>query len=269
MSHQSSTPTARVTVPQLARMKAEGKRIAMITAYDHTMATIVDRAGADMILVGDSLAMVVQGRENTIPVTIEQMIYHAEMVVRGSRRALVVVDIPFPGYHLGRETTVANAARILKETGAHAVKLEGGQDQADAIRALAQAGIPVMAHLGLRPQSILQLGGYRVDRDERRLVADATATESAGAFALLLECIPAKVAGQITANAKVPTIGIGAGSDCDGQVLVFHDILGLLTERPPKHARQYVDLATEMEKACRAYCEDVRNGQFPAAKNAF
>jgi 3-methyl-2-oxobutanoate hydroxymethyltransferase len=250
-------------------MKAEGTRIAMLTAYDYCMARLVDRAGADVILVGDSLAMVVQGRENTIPATVEQMIYHAEMVVRGTQHAMVVIDIPFPGFHLGRETTVANAARMLKESGAQAVKLEGGANQAEAIRALVGAGIPVMAHLGLRPQAVLQLGGYRVDRDEERLIADAKATEAAGAFAILLECIPSSAAATITAGATVPTIGIGAGPDCDGQVLVLHDILGWNPDKLPKHARQYADLGREVEKACRKYCEDVRDGKFPSQKNSF
>ena len=269
MSHQPSKPVRRVTVPQLARMKKDGRRIVMLTAYDFTMASIVDRSGADVILVGDSLGMVIQGHENTIPVTIDQMIYHAEMVVRATQRAMVVVDIPFPGYHLGTEATLSDSVRLLKESGCHGVKLEGGEDQAAAIHALVQAGIPVMAHLGLRPQNVLQLGGYRVERDMERLLADALATEAAGAFSILLECIPQSVALEITERVGVPTIGIGAGPHCDGQVLVFHDILALTGARPPKHAKEYASLGQAMEDACRAFGSEVRDGSFPTAHHAF
>ena len=269
MSHQPSKPVRRVTVPQLAKMKAEGRRIVMLTAYDYTTAALVDRSGADVILVGDSLGMVIQGHENTIPVTIDQMIYHAEMVVRAAQRAMVVVDIPFPGYHLGQEATLTDSVRLLKESRCQAVKLEGGADQADAIHALVQAGIPVMAHLGLRPQNVLLLGGYRVERDIDRLLADAVATEAAGAFAILLECIPQRVAREITERVRVPTIGIGAGPHCDGQVLVLHDIVGLVGSRPPKHAKQYAALGQAMEEACRDYGNEVRDGSFPAANHVF
>jgi 3-methyl-2-oxobutanoate hydroxymethyltransferase len=258
-----------MTVPRFARQKSEGRKITMLTAYDYGMAAIVDACGVDSILVGDSLSMVVQGRENTIPVTIEQMIYHAEMVCRAVHRALVIVDIPFPGYHAGRTSTVKNAARILKETGAQAVKLEGGAEQASAIEALVRAGIPVMAHIGLRPQNILQLGSYRVERNGVALLEDAKAIEQAGAFSLLLECIPRDVARQITEQVKVPTIGIGAGPDCDGQVLVLHDILGLVEGKPPKHARQYVDLRSQIIKVCKSFCDDVRSGEFPDEEHSF
>ncbi len=269
MSHQPTAGARRLTVPQFAHMKAERRKISMLTAYDFPTAALMDQCGVDGILVGDSLSMVVQGHENTIPVTLDQMIYHAEMVCRAVRRALVVVDIPFPGYHSGRQATVTNAARILKETGAQAVKLEGGADQADAISALVRAGIPVMAHIGLRPQTVLQMGGYRIERDAAALLHDAVATEQAGAFAILLECIPRSIAADVTARVHVPTIGIGAGPDCDGQILVVHDILGMTPEKPPRHARKYADLHQAMTTACQAYCDDVRTGRFPDGEHTF
>ena len=199
----------------------------MLTAYDFSMASFVDAAGIDSILVGDSLGMVVQGHETTLPVTLDEMIYHGRCVCRAAKGALVVVDMPFGSYHAGSNQSVANAARIMKETGCQAVKLEGGADQADAIRALVQAGIPVMAHVGLRPQSVHQLGGYRVQRDSERLFNDAAAAQEAGAFSIVIECVPSEVAATITRELVIPTIGIGAGADCDGQVLVLNDLLGL------------------------------------------
>src|SRR5262245_17008956 len=212
----------RTTVPKFASMKGSGRKITVVTAYDYPFARLVDEAGVEAVLVGDSMSMVVQGHENTLPVTLDEMIYHAEMVGRAVQRALVVVDMPFPSYHLGRHKAIENAGRILKETRCQAVKLEGGADQAETIAALTAAGIPVMAHCGLRPQNIHQLGGYKVQRDEPRLMADAQAAEQAGAFAMVLECIPAELARKITAQVRIPTIGIGAGGDCDGQVLVLN-----------------------------------------------
>ena len=206
-----------MTVPEFVALKAAGRKITVLTAYDHTMAGLVDACGVEAILVGDSLAMVVQGHETTLPVTLDEMIYHAEMVGRAVQQALIVVDLPFPSYHIGRDKAIENAGRILKETRCQAVKLEGGADQADVIAGLVSAGIPVMAHVGLRPQSVHQMGGYRVQRDAQRLHADARAAQEAGAFAVVLECIPSATAAEITAVLKIPTIGIGAGAHCDGR----------------------------------------------------
>ena len=231
-----------ITVPQFTAMKAAGQKITMLTAYDHATAQLVDAAGIEGILVGDSLSMVVQGHSNTLPVTLEEMIYHAEMVGRAVRHALLVVDMPFPSFHLGVYRAIENAGRILKETRCQAVKLEGGVEQAEVIAGLVSAGIPVMAHCGLRPQSVHQLGGYRVQRDESRLLADALAAQQAGAFGIVLECIPAALAARITAELKIPTIGIGAGTGCDGQILVYHDLLGLTPGRVPRHVKPYAEL---------------------------
>src|SRR5215212_1119120 len=220
-------PDAQITVPQFTAMKAAGQKITMLTAYDYTMAGLLDATGIEGILVGDSMSMVVQGHSNTLPVTLDEMIYHAEMVGRAVQHALLVVDMPFPSYHIGKYKAVENAGRILKETRCQAVKLEGGADQAEVIAALVSAGIPVMAHCGLRPQSVHQLGGYKVHRDEEQLLTDATAVEQAGAFAVVLECIPPTIAGKITSLLRIPTIGIGAGMPCDGQILVTNEWLGL------------------------------------------
>jgi len=258
-----------MTVPKFVALKRAGQKISVLTAYDFTMAQLVDAAGVDAILVGDSLAMVVQGHHSTIPVTLDEMIYHGEMVCRGVKRALVIVDLPFPTFHLGKHRAVEAAARILKETGCQAVKLEGGVDQAETIAALAGAGIPVMAHVGLRPQSVLQLGGYRVQRDEERLRADALAAEQAGAFGIVLECIPTGVAARITQEIKIPTIGIGAGPDCDGQVLVTPDLLGLTGGHVPKFVRAYADLRGIISQAVASYREDVRGSKFPASSESF
>lgn len=263
------TKSEQMTVPKFAALKRAGQKISVLTAYDYTLAELVDSAGVDAILVGDSLAMVVQGRANTLPVTLDQMIYHGEMVVRAVKRALVIVDLPFPTFHLGKHRAVEAAARILKETACHAVKLEGGVDQAETIAALAGAGIPVMAHVGLRPQSVLQLGGYRVQRDEDALRADALAAEKAGAFGIVLECIPAPLAARITAELAIPTIGIGAGPDCDGQVLVTTDLLGLSGGHVPKFVRAYADLRGVISQAVASYREDVRGGKFPGAAESF
>jgi 3-methyl-2-oxobutanoate hydroxymethyltransferase len=264
-----STADRQITVPEFTAMKGAGRKITVLTAYDYPTAKLVDSAGIECILVGDTLSMVVQGHPNTLPVTLEEMIYHAEMVGRAVRHALVVVDMPFPSFHLGRYKAVENAARILKETRCQAVKLEGGVEQAEVIEALVSAGIPVMAHCGLRPQGIHQLGGYRVQRDEEQLLADATAVQQAGAFAVVLECIPAAAARRITAQLSIPTIGIGAGVDCDGQVLVLHDLLGLLPGRPPRHAKAYADLKSTIVDAISRYRDEVRDGSFPGAEQSF
>lgn len=266
--------TRRITVPQFSGMKASrengaGQKISMLTAYDYTMAQLVDEAGVEGILVGDSMSMVVQGHENTLPVTLDEMIYHAEMVGRAVNHALVVVDMPFPSYHLGAAKAIENAGRILKETRCQAVKLEGGAAQAETIAALVSAGIPVMAHVGLRPQSVHQLGGYRVQRDENALLHDARAAAEAGAFAVVLECVPSSSAKHITEKIDIPTIGIGAGPDCDGQVLVLNDILGLASDYVPRFVKAYADLKTEVTNAARQYRDEVREGTFPSSQHEY
>jgi 3-methyl-2-oxobutanoate hydroxymethyltransferase len=260
---------ARITVPKFAAMKGSGRKITVVTAYDFPFARLVDEAGVEAVLVGDSMSMVVQGHENTLPVTLDEMIYHAEMVGRAVQRALVVVDMPFPSYHLGKFKAIENAGRILKETRCQAVKLEGGAAQAEVIAALVSAGIPVMAHCGLRPQSVHQLGGYRVQRDEATLLHDARAAADAGAFAMVLECIPSATAARITELLKIPTIGIGAGAQCDGQVLVLHDVLGLSSDYAPKFVKAYADLKSSVVDAVRQFRDEVRDGAFPAPQHQY
>jgi len=250
-------------------MKAAGRKITMVTAYDYAMASLVDSTGVEGILVGDSLSMVVQGHPNTLPVTLGQMIYHAEMVSRAVRHALVVADMPFLTDRVGLRKAVANAGQILKRTRCQAVKLEGGAEQAEVIAAMVSAGIPVMAHLGLRPQAIHRFGGYSVQRDRERLLDDAKAVEGAGAFSVVLECIPADVASEITAAVGIPTIGIGAGAGCDGQILVLHDLLGLTAGRLPRHAKAYANLRTLALEAVARYRDEVRSGAFPTAGQSF
>ena len=259
----------RMTVPKFSALKAAGQKITMLTAYDHTMAGLLDSTGIEGILVGDSMSMVVQGHNTTLPVTLDEMIYHAEMVGRAVQQALVIVDMPFPSYHLGTYKAIENAGRILKETRCQAVKLEGGADQAETIAALVAAGIPVMAHCGLRPQSVHQLGGYKVQRDAKRLLADAVAAEAAGAFAMVLECIPAELAKRITAKVKIPTIGIGAGLGCDGQVLVTNDLLGLTSGYVPRFVKAYADLQGTISKAVTQFRDDVRKSKFPGPGQEF
>jgi len=259
----------QITVPKFRALKAAGRKISVLTAYDYTMASLLDSAGIEGILVGDSLGEVVQGHSNTLHVTMDEILYHAEMVGRAARHALVIVDLPFLSYHLGTLKAIENAGRVLKETRCQAVKLEGGEERAEVIAALVAAGIPVMGHLGLRPQSIHQLGGYSVQRDRERLLADARAAERAGAFAMVLECIPADLAREITASVGVPTIGIGAGASCDGQVLVVNDLLGLTSGRLPRHAKAYADLKSVVVDAVTRYRDEVRDGTFPAARESF
>ena len=259
----------QITVPQFAAMKAARRKITMLTAYDYAMAGLVDAAGVEGILVGDTLSMVVQGHGTTLPVTLEEMIYHAEMVGRAVRHALVVVDMPFPSFHLGSYRAIENAGRILKETRCQAVKLEGGVEQSEVIAALVSAGIPVMAHCGLLPQSVHQLGGYRVQRDERQLLTDAQAAEVSGAFAIVLECMPADTAARITAAVKIPTIGIGAGAGCDGQILVINDLLGLNSGHVPRHVKEYADLKTTVVQAVARFRDEVRQGTFPGKEHIF
>lgn len=259
----------QVTTASLLKMKQQGRRISMLTAYDFTMAAILDQAGVDVLLVGDSLGMVVQGHDTTIPVTLAEMIYHGKMVVRGTKNAMVVVDLPFPHGQLGVRQTLKTAARILKRTGCQAVKLEGGAEQSQTIAALVSAGIPVIAHVGLRPQSVHALGGYRVQRDVAKLQRDALAAQESGAFCVLMECVPQSLAKTITEQLTVPTIGIGAGPDCDGQVLVTHDLLGLTVGRVPKFVRQTANLADEIKRAVTEYNSSVRDGSFPNNGESF
>ena len=259
----------RLTVTDFAKMKSKGEKITMLTAYDHATASLLDSAGVDMLLVGDSLAMVVQGHENTIPVKMEEMIYHGEMVARAASRAFVVVDIPFPINHHGVHEAVKAAGQIMKETGCQAVKLEGGADQADVIRAMVNAGIPVIAHVGLRPQAVHAMGGYKVQRDREELLRDATSAEQAGAFCVLIECVPAEIASELTKKLTVPTIGIGAGSGCDGQVLVVNDMLGMTTGHVPSFVKAYANLAKQMSDAVSQWCDDVKSSTFPDQDHSF
>jgi 3-methyl-2-oxobutanoate hydroxymethyltransferase len=257
----------RITVPEFTGLKAVGRKISMVTAYDYAMARLVDSAGVEGILVGDSMSMVVQGHDSTLPVTLDEMIYHAEMVGRAVEHALLIVDMPFPSFHLGTHRAIENAGRIMKESRCQAVKLEGGVEQADTIAGLVSAGIPVMAHCGLRPQSVHTLGGYKVQRDETQLLADAKAAENAGAFAIVLECIPREMAKKITDHVAIPTIGIGAGADCDGQVLVLHDLLGITSGYMPRFVKAYADLKTEITAAVTQYRDEVRSGAFPTKEH--
>jgi 3-methyl-2-oxobutanoate hydroxymethyltransferase len=259
----------QITVPKFAAMKGSGQKITMLTAYDYTMAAMLDATGIEGILVGDSMSMVVQGHGNTLPVTLDEMIYHAEMVGRAVKHALLVVDMPFPSYHIGKYKAVENAGRILKQTRCQAVKLEGGAAQAEVIATLVSAGIPVMAHCGLRPQSVHQLGGYRVQRDAEQLMTDAKAAQDAGAFAMVLECIPAPLAEQITAAVTIPTIGIGAGARCDGQILVTNDLLGITSGYVPRFVKPYADLQGTIHKAVTQFRDDIRSGTFPGPDQSF
>jgi 3-methyl-2-oxobutanoate hydroxymethyltransferase len=260
---------SRVTTRTLQKMRDRGEPITMLTAYDFPMAKILDEAGIDILLVGDSLAMVVGGHEDTLPVTMDQMLYHAEMVARAARRAMVVVDLPFPEGQLSLDRTVTSASRVLKETRAHAVKLEGGAFQSARIEAMVTAGIPVMAHVGLRPQNVHVDGGYRVQRNADELIADAVAAEKAGAFAVLIECVPSNIGRQITQSVKVPTIGIGAGPHVGGQVLVTHDMIGFHSGYLPKFVRQFADVKTSITHAAAAYAQAIRSGTFPGDEESF
>jgi 3-methyl-2-oxobutanoate hydroxymethyltransferase len=257
--------TRPMTVPRFMAAKGEGHSLTMLTAYDYMFAEIFDEAGVDSILVGDTVGMVVQGHKSTLSVTLDQIIYHAEIVCRAVKRALVVVDLPFMTYEVSPRQAVENGGRIMKETGCTAVKLEGGANQAAAIEALASAEIPVMAHIGMKPQSVNQLGGHgRIQRDLEGLRADARAAQEAGAFAIVLELIPRQIAAQITQDLAIPTIGIGAGPECDGQVLVSYDMLGLTPSTfSPKFLKRYADLRGAASTAARAYVEEVQSGAFP------
>jgi 3-methyl-2-oxobutanoate hydroxymethyltransferase len=249
--------------------KARGVRLTMLTAYDYTMARLLDAAGVDGVLVGDSLGMVVQGNETSLAVTLEEVIYHTRLVARGLRRSLLVADMPFMTYQVSPQQALTNAGRLVKEGGAHAVKLEGGVRSAPAIAAITAADIPVMGHVGMTPQSVRRFGGFRVQREEQRLLEDALATEQAGAFALVIECVPAAAAEKITAALKIPTIGIGAGAGCDGQILVTHDLLGLFEDLRPRFVKQYAEVGEVIRRAAEDYCREVREGSFPAPEHTF
>jgi 3-methyl-2-oxobutanoate hydroxymethyltransferase len=268
----AAPPAAEVrlmTVPEFVAAKARGARLTMLTAYDYTMARLLDSAGVDALLVGDSLGMVVQGREDCLSVTLDEMLYHTRLVARGIRRALLVADMPFMTYQVSPQQALENAGRLIKEGNAHAVKLEGGVRSAAQVAAIVAADIPVVGHIGLTPQSVRRLGGFRVQRDESKLMEDALAIEQAGAFALVLECVPVEQAQKITATVKVPTIGIGAGAGCDGQILVAHDMLGLFDELRPRFVKQYAEVGRDIVRAVETYCREVRDGTFPAAEHSF
>jgi 3-methyl-2-oxobutanoate hydroxymethyltransferase len=263
----------KVTTIKLLQKKAAGERLTMLTAYDYPTGKLVDEAGIDIALVGDSLGNVVLGYENTIPVTMEDMIHHTSAVVRGVERAMVVADMPFMSFQVSSELALISAGRLVKEAGAHAVKLEGGRPVCDTVRRITDAGIPVMGHLGLTPQSVHKFGGYRVqgrtESEAERIVSDARALVEAGVFAIVLELMPAELAREVTAAIPVPSFGIGAGPHCDGQVQVIHDILGLYPGRKPKHAKAYADLYSPMLEALKSYADEVRNGVFPDEEHSF
>ena len=261
-------PPQRVTVPEFAAARARGDKLAVVTAYDYTSAKLADEAGIDAILVGASLGMVIQGHATPLPVTLAQMQYHTACVVRGVTRALVIADLPFLSYQVSPRQAVKSAGSMLK-VGAAAVKLEGGERIADAIAACVRADIPVMGHVGLTPQSVHRMGGFKVQRDAEQLLKDARAVADAGAFALVVEGVPSDIGAAITAAVGIPTIGIGAGPSCDGQVLVYHDLLGLFDGFRPKFVKRYADLGTATRTALREYADEVRRGTFPAAEHEF
>jgi 3-methyl-2-oxobutanoate hydroxymethyltransferase len=263
------TEALPVTIPDFMTWKSQSRRIAVLTAYDFPTARLLDEAGVDCLLVGDSLGTVIQGWETTLRVTIDQIIYHAEMVARAARHALVVADLPFLSYQVSPRRALRSAGRILKETNCQAVKLEGGRKMAPTIKALVDAEIPVMGHVGLRPQSIRRLGTYKVQRSSDEILDDAQAVAESGAFAIVVECIPRELAAKITEKVPIPTIGIGAGPHCDGQVLVTHDLLGLLETFHPKFVRHYAELAQQIRAAVSRYVADVADGRFPGESESF
>ncbi len=263
----------RITTATLQKMKTSGQKISMLTAYDFSFAKIIDEAGIDVILVGDSASNVMAGHETTLPITLEQMMYHASSVVRGARRCLIVVDLPFGAYQSNGDIALASAIRMLKETGAHAIKLEGGAEVVESVRRIISAGIPVMAHLGLTPQSIYKFGSYNVRAKEAveatKLKADAKLLEDAGCFALVLEKIPAALAREVSETLVIPTIGIGAGKHCDGQVLVMHDMLGINTAFKPRFLRQYMNISDQATAAVKSFISDVRSNGFPTDQESY
>ncbi len=263
----------RVTTATFREKKEKGEKITVLTAYDYLTAKILDSAGVDAILVGDSLGMVALGYPSTVPVTMEEMIHHTKAVVRGRERAMVIFDMPFLSYQTGIRDAILNAGRALKETGCDAVKIEGGVEQSETIRALVDAGIPVMGHIGLQPQSVNVYGGYKLrgksEEERERLLRDAKAVEEAGAFAVVLEKIPADLAREITESLSIPTIGIGAGKFCDGQVLVFHDLVGLFEDFKPKFVKRYAELGKEARRAVEEFVKEVKRGEFPSDEHSY
>lgn len=257
----------KVTTAVIREKKVKGAKITMLTAYDYAMAVVLDEAGVDITLVGDSLGMVVLGYDSTLPVTMEEMLHHTKAVSRGTTRALLIADMPFLSYQISDTEAMHNAGRFLKEAGAQGVKLEGGREVAGLIRKMTSVGIPVMAHLGLTPQSVLQFGGYKIQGKEdaaaNRIMEDARMIEEAGAFSVVLECVPAPLAGKITKALSIPTIGIGAGVDCDGQVLVINDMLGMFERFTPKFVKRYCNLNAQMKDSVRQYIDEVKSGKFP------
>ncbi len=270
-------PHKRVTIHELKRMKAAGEKIAVVTAYDATTARLVDEAGVDAVLVGDSVGMVMQGHDSTLPVTLEHMLYHCTSVRRGlsrsSGRAHLIGDMPFGSYQAGPDEAVKNAIRLVAEGGVEAVKIEGGSDFVDVVRRIVRAGIPVMGHIGLTPQSVHRMGGYVVQGKDaekaHRLIADAEALEDAGCYAMVIECVPAELAKEITGRVAIPTIGIGAGLHCDGQVLVVHDLLGFDTGVSPKFVKRFADVGQVVGGAVRSYVSEVKTRAFPADEHSF
>ncbi|HXF76447.1 MAG TPA: 3-methyl-2-oxobutanoate hydroxymethyltransferase [Methylomirabilota bacterium] len=263
----------KVTVPHILKMKQRGEKITCLTAYDYSFARILDEAGVEMLLVGDSLGCVVQGNPNTLAVTMDEMIYHTRLVARGRKRALVIGDMPFLSYQASREQALINAGRFLKEAGAEAVKLEGGVAMKETIAAIVSAGIPVMGHIGLTPQSVHRFGGYKIQGREKAsreiILRDAEAVQEAGAFSVVLEGVPLDLAREITERLAIPTIGIGAGTHCDGQVLVIHDMLGLFDDFTPKFVKRYADLKAVMTVAVKSYIGEVKERKFPAEEHSF
>ena len=263
----------KITVPEIRGMKERGEKIVCLTAYDYCFARILDESGVQLLLVGDSLGSVVQGHDSTLPVTVEDIIYHTRAVIRGRRRALVVADMPFMTFQLGVDEAKRNAGRLVQEGGAESVKLEGGVTQAATIEALVKMGVPVMGHVGLTPQSVHQFGGYRIqgrgEADARAILDDAMAVEQAGAFSVVLEGIPVQLAKEITQRLSIPTIGIGAGVHCDGQILVVHDMLGLFDDFTPRFVKRYANLKETIGGAVQSYMEEVRTEAFPAEEHAF
>lgn len=263
----------KITTNSLQKLKSRGEKISMITAYDYSFARLFDTAGIDVILVGDSASNVMAGHETTVPITLEQMIYHAQSVVRGINRCLVVVDMPFGSYQSNPDIALASAIRIMKETGAHSLKLEGGSEVIESVRRIVSAGIPLMGHLGLTPQSIYKFGTYTVrakeEAEAEKLRTDALLLQEAGCFAVVLEKIPAALAKQVSESLHIPTIGIGAGSDCDGQVLVMHDMLGINNEFKPRFLRQYLNLQENITRAVQQYIHDVKTKDFPSQEESY
>jgi 3-methyl-2-oxobutanoate hydroxymethyltransferase len=271
MSTQNKS--SRKTILDIKKMKGLGEKITVLTAYDYPIAAVLDECGIDMILVGDSLGMVVLGYDTTLPVTMEDMLHHTKAVSRAAQNSLVIADMPFLSYQVSPELALANAGRFLQEAGAQAVKLEGGRESAEAVRKITAAGIPVMAHIGLTPQSIHQIGGFKVQGKKEdaalRIIEDAKILEDAGAFSIVLELVPEKLAEEITKSIGIPTIGIGGGINCDGQVLVINDMLGLYDKFTPKHVKKYANLNQDIKKAVKSYISEVKNCTFPDSEHSF